>query len=425
MNYSTDKKFAIELDKNDPLKDFRQRFFIPTNGQKDGVKKEQIYFCGNSLGLQPKTVRAYVEQELKDWELMGIEGVIGAKNPWLPYHEFLTKQTAHLVGAKESEVVNMNTLSVNVHLMMVSFYRPTKERNKIFIEGTAFPSDQYAVKSQLRFHGYNEDSLIEIFPKENATYIKTDDILEVIENHGDEIALIMFAGVNYYTGQLFDLKKITEAGHKKGCIVGFDLAHAAGNIDVQLHDWDVDFAVWCNYKYVNGGPGAIAGCFVHERHHNNKNIPRFEGWWGNDKATRFLMKPDFVPIPTVESWQLSNPPILQLASLKASLDIFEEAGIKNLRAKSKILTGYLEYLLVENEITEKLEILTPSDPDQRGCQLSLRFYGNGKEVFNKLMASNVICDWREPDVIRIAPTPLYNKFEEVWQFVEIVKGFFG
>jgi len=418
MNYSTDKNFAIQQDTNDQLKNYHEKFFIPVN--KD--KKEQIYFCGNSLGLQPKTVRSYVEQELKDWELMGIEGVTQARNPWLPYHEFLTKQTAHLVGAKESEVVNMNTLSVNLHLMMVSFYRPTKERSKIFIEGTAFPSDQYAVKSQLRFHGYDENSLIEIFPKQGETYIKTEDILEVIEREGDKIALVMFAGVNYYTGQFFDMKKITEAGHKKGCLVGFDLAHAAGNIDVQLHDWDVDFAVWCNYKYVNGGPGAIAGCFVHERHHSDKNIPRFEGWWGNDKQTRFLMKPDFVPIPTVQSWQLSNPPILQLASLKASLDIFEEAGIKNLRAKSKKLTSYLEYLLKENKLTDKLEILTPSAAEQRGCQLSLRFFGNGKEVFNKLIASDVICDWREPDVIRIAPTPLYNKFEEVWEFVEIIKG---
>lgn len=418
MNYSTDKNFAIQQDINDPLKNYREKFFIPVNKNK----KQQIYFCGNSLGLQPKTVRSYVEQELKDWELMGIEGVTQARNPWLPYHEFLTKQTAHLVGAKESEVVNMNTLSVNLHLMMVSFYRPTKERNKIFIEGTAFPSDQYAVKSQLRFHGYDESSLIEIFPKQGETYIKTEDILEVIEREGDKIALVMFAGVNYYTGQFFDMKKITEAGHKKGCLVGFDLAHAAGNINVQLHDWNVDFAVWCNYKYVNGGPGAIAGCFVHERHHSDKNIPRFEGWWGNDKQTRFLMKPDFVPIPTVESWQLSNPPILQLASLKASLDIFEEAGIKNLREKSKKLTGYLEYLLKENKLTDKLEILTPAAAEQRGCQLSLRFFGNGKEVFNKLIASDVICDWREPDVIRIAPTPLYNKFEEVWEFVEIVKG---
>lgn len=418
MNYSADKNFAVRQDEKDPLKNYREKFFIPVN--KD--KKEQIYFCGNSLGLQPKTVRACVEQELKDWELMGIEGVTQARNPWLPYHEFLTKQTAHLVGAKESEVVNMNTLSVNLHLMMVSFYRPTKKRNKVFIEGTAFPSDQYAVKSQLRFHGYDESSLIEIFPKQGESYIKTEDILDVIEKQGDEIALIMFAGVNYYTGQLFDLKKITETGHKKGCMAGFDLAHAAGNIDVQLHDWDVDFAVWCNYKYVNGGPGAIAGCFVHERYHSDKNIPRFEGWWGNDKQTRFLMKPDFVPIPTVESWQLSNPPILQLASLKASLDIFEETGIKNLREKSKKLTGYLEFLLKENKLTERLEILTPSDAEQRGCQLSLRFFGNGKEVFNKLIASDVICDWREPDVIRIAPTPLYNKFEEVWEFVEIVKG---
>lgn len=417
MNYSTNKNFAIEKDLNDALKSYRDKFFIPKN--KEG--KEQIYFCGNSLGLQPKTVRANVEQELKDWELMGIEGVTHARNPWLPYHEFLTKQTAHLVGAKESEVVNMNTLSVNLHLMMVSFYRPAKDRNKIFIEGTAFPSDQYAVKSQLRFHGYDENSLIEIFPKQGDTYIKTEDILSIIENEGDKIALIMVAGVNYYTGQLFDLQKITEAGHKKGCLVGFDLAHAAGNIDVQLHDWNIDFAVWCNYKYVNGGPGAIAGAFVHERHHADKNIPRFEGWWGNDKPTRFLMRPDFVPIPTVESWQLSNPPILQLASLKASLDIFEEAGIKNLRAKSKILTGYLEYLIRENGLLDKLEILTPSDPEQRGCQLSLRFLRNGREVFNKLIASDVICDWREPDVIRIAPTPLYNRFEEVWEFIEIVK----
>jgi len=421
MNYSTDKNFAVQQDANDPLKKYRENFFIPISSEN----KEQIYFCGNSLGLQPKTVRAYVEQELKDWELMGIEGVTEAKNPWLPYHEFLTKQTAHLVGANENEVVNMNTLSVNLHLMMVSFYRPTKERNKIFIEGTAFPSDQYAVKSQLRFHGYDENSLIEIFPKENETYIKTEDILEVIEREGDKIALIMFAGVNYYTGQFFDLKKITEAGHKKGCLVGFDLAHAAGNIDVQLHDWNIDFAVWCNYKYLNGGPGAIAGAFVHEKHHSDKNIPRFEGWWGNDKQTRFLMRPDFFPIPTVESWQLSNPPILQLASLKASLDIFEEAGIKNLRAKSKKLTGYLEYLLKENKLTEKLQILTPSDENQRGCQLSLRFEKNGKDVFNKLMESNVICDWREPDVIRIAPTPLYNKFEEVYDFVQIVKSVLG
>jgi kynureninase len=418
MNYSTDKSFALEQDANDPLKNYRDKFFIPINKENN---KQQIYFCGNSLGLQPKTVRAYVEQELKDWELMGIEGVTEARNPWLPYHEFLAKHTAHLVGAKESEVVNMNTLSVNLHLMMVSFYRPRKERNRIFIEGTAFPSDQYAVKSQLRFHGYDENSLIEIFPKQGETYIRTEDILDVIEKQGEEIALVMFAGVNYYTGQLFDLKKITEAGHKKGCMVGFDLAHAAGNIDVQLHDWDVDFAVWCNYKYVNGGPGAIAGAFVHEKHHSDKNIPRFEGWWGNDKQTRFLMKPDFVPIPTVESWQLSNPPILQLASLKASLDIFEEARIKNLREKSKKLTGYLEYLLKENGLLKHLTILTPSDPEQRGCQLSLRFLGEGKAVFNKLMANDVICDWREPDVIRIAPTPLYNKFEEVWQFVEIVK----
>lgn len=417
MNYSTDKNFAAEQDLNDPLKGYRERFFIPKNQHGE----EQIYFCGNSLGLQPKTVRANVEQELKDWELMGIEGVVHARNPWLPYHEFLTKQTAHLVGAKETEVVNMNTLSVNLHLMMVSFYRPGKERNKIFIEGTAFPSDQYAVKSQLRFHGYDENSLIEIFPKQGETYIQTEDILKVIEEQGDKIALIMFAGVNYYTGQLFDLQKITEAGHKKGCLVGFDLAHAAGNIDVQLHDWNVDFAVWCNYKYVNGGPGAIAGCFVHERHHSDKNIPRFEGWWGNDKSTRFLMRPDFVPIPTVESWQLSNPPILQLASLKASLDIFEEAGIKNLREKSKKLTGYLEYLIKENGLLGHLQILTPTDSNQRGCQLSLRFLKNGKEVFNKLIADDVICDWREPDVIRIAPTPLYNKFEEVRQFVEIVK----
>lgn len=416
MKYKNNIEFAQSLDNNDPFKEYRNKFHIPAG--KEG--NELIYFAGNSLGLQPKTVRQYVEQELLDWEKMGVEGHMFARNPWLPYHEFLTDQTAALVGALPEEVVNMNSLTVNLHLMMVSFYRPTPSRNKILIEANAFPSDHYAVQSQIKYHGYDpEESLVEMKPRPGEDIIRTEDILEKIENDGESIALIMFAGVNYYTGQAFEMEKITDAGHKKGCFVGFDLAHAAGNLKLDLHNWDCDFAVWCSYKYLNGGPGAIAGAFVNKRHLLDMTIPKFWGWWGQDKATRFLMDHDFRPIPTVESWQLSNPPILQLAALRASLDIFHEAGMDALREKSELLTGYMEYLVYENN-NGNIEIITPENKTERGCQLSIRAKQNGKFLHKKLNNAGVICDWREPDVIRCAPVPLYNTFMDIWKFTEIL-----
>lgn len=416
MKYKNNIEFAQSLDNNDPFKEYRNKFHIPAG--KEGI--ELIYFAGNSLGLQPKTVRQYVEQELLDWEKMGVEGHMFARNPWLPYHEFLTDQTAALVGALPEEVVNMNSLTVNLHLMMVSFYRPTPSRNKILIEANAFPSDHYAVQSQIKYHGYDpEESLVEMKPRPGEDIIRTEDILEKIENDGESIALIMFAGVNYYTGQAFEMEKITDAGHKKGCFVGFDLAHAAGNLKLDLHNWDCDFAVWCSYKYLNGGPGAIAGAFVNKRHLLDMTIPKFWGWWGQDKATRFLMDHDFRPIPTVESWQLSNPPILQLAALRASLDIFHEAGMDALREKSELLTGYMEYLVYENN-NGNIEIITPENKTERGCQLSIRAKQNGKFLHKKLNSAGVICDWREPDVIRCAPVPLYNTFMDIWKFIEIL-----
>lgn len=416
--YKPDKSFALELDKADPLSSYRSRFFIPK--QKNG--EDVIYFAGNSLGLQPKSVREYVEQELKDWETLAVDGHIHAKHPWLPYHEFLTEQTAKIVGAKPNEVINMNALTVNLHLMLVSFYRPTLNRHKILIEAKAFPSDHYAVQSQIRFHGLNpKTSLVEMNPCEGETTIRTEDVEEYLDKKGYSVALVMFAGVNYYTGQAFEMERITKAAHKKGCAVGFDLAHAAGNLILNLHDWNVDFAVWCTYKYLNGGPGAVAGCFVHEKHITDNSIPKFLGWWGQDKETRFLMKHKFKPIPTVESWQLSNPPILQLASLKASLDIFDEVGMRALREKSEKLTGYMEFL-IEQRKDSNIEIITPKDKNQRGCQLSLRTKGDGKKLHQKLIDSGIVCDWREPNVIRVAPVPLYNTFSDVYNFVEILFG---
>lgn len=407
-------EFAKELDLLDPLRHFRDRFYIPKNADGSDV----IYFAGNSLGLQPKSVRAYVEQELKDWEDLGVEGHLRAKNPWLPYHEFLTSQTACIMGAEPDEVINMNSLTANLHLLFVSFYRPTKERHKILIESNAFPSDHYAVQSQIKFHGYSpDDSLIEMKPRDGEEKIRTEDIEALIDREGDSIALIWFAGVNYYSGQAFEMKKITEAGHKKNITVGFDLAHATGNLLLNLHGWNVDFAVWCNYKYMNGGPGTIGGAFVNKKHLRDQSIPKFLGWWGHDKETRFLMDHKYIPIPTVESWQLSNPPILQLASLKASMDIFEEAGMKALREKSEQLTAYLEFIINERA-NKNIEIITPKEKEERGCQLSLKIKQNGRELHKRLNESGVICDWREPDVIRIAPVPLYNTFEDVWKFGE-------
>jgi kynureninase len=366
-------------------------------------------------------VRSYIEQELSDWETLGVEGHFAAKNPWMPYHELLTGQMAQVVGALPIETVVMNSLTVNLHLLMVSFYRPTERRNKIVIEKNAFPSDQYAVGSQIKFHGFEpQSSLIELAPREGENCLRTEDIEKTIAENADEIALIMLGGVNYYTGQAFDMLRITENGHRAGAVVGFDLAHAAGNLLLNLHDWNVDFAAWCSYKYLNAGPGGIAGIFVHERHATSFELPRFAGWWGHDKDTRFLMDDRFVPMRGAEGWQLSNPPIFQMASLRASLEIFEEAGMPNLREKSVKLTNYLEFLL--SEIRDgRIEIITPVSPEARGCQLSIRVKNSDKNHFNSLTEKGVIADWREPDVIRVAPVPLYNTYSDVYKFAGILK----
>jgi kynureninase len=417
IKFEASAAFAAKMDAEDSLKNFREKFYIP---KKDN-DEEVLYFTGNSLGLQPKTTRAYIEQELKDWETLGVEGHFHAKNPWMPYHEFLTGQMANVIGAKPVETVVMNSLTVNLHLLMVSFYRPNGKRNKIVIEKNAFPSDQYAVQSQIKFHGLDvENTLIEIAPQENETTLRTEDILETINQNSEEIALILFGGVNYYTGQAFDFEAITKAGHKAGAVVGFDLAHAAGNLELKLHEWNADFAAWCSYKYLNSGPGGIAGIFVHERHAENAELPRFSGWWGHDKKTRFLMGDEFVPIKGAEGWQLSNPPIFQLASLRASLEIFEEAGMSNLREKSVKLTNYLEFLLKEIH-DSRISVITPSNPAERGCQLSIRVKNADKALFKSITEKGVIADWREPDVIRVAPVPLYNSFTDVWKFAEILK----
>jgi len=413
MTYESHESFSETMDGKDPLKSFRACFHIP----KTKTGSDTVYFCGNSLGLQPKTMLTQIGQELDDWGKLAVDGHFHAKNPWLPYHEFLTEKTARLVGALPHEVINMNSLTVNLHLMMVTFYRPSGNRTKIMIEKGAFPSDHYAVESHLRHHGLNPDEhLIQLAPREGETTLRTDDILDRIKSDGKTIALILFGGVNYYTGQAFDMAAMTAAGHQHGCHVGFDLAHAAGNLLLNLHEWGVDFAVWCSYKYLNSGPGGIAGCFIHERHVQNSALPRFAGWWGHDKETRFLMRPDFTPIPTAEGWQLSNPPILQMAALRASLDIFDEAGMKACRAKSEQLTGYLEFLL-DNRLPDRVDIITPRNASERGCQLSLRVQG-GKETYDRITRRGVVCDWREPDVIRVAPVPLYNTYRDVYAFVQ-------
>jgi kynureninase len=429
--FETTESFAAKLDGQDELKSFRERFYIPKQPNGEDV----LYFTGNSLGLQPRTVREHIEQELKDWELWGVEGHFHAQNPWLPYHEFLTGQMAQVVGAKPIETVVMNSLTVNLHLLMVSFYRPHGTRNKIVIEKNAFPSDQYAVQSQIAFHRSisknkfqisdsveNPQSgwLIELTPREGENCLRTEEIEKVIEDNGDEIALVLLGGVNYYTGQAFDMQRITEAGQRAGAVVGFDLAHAAGNLELNLHDWNVDFAAWCSYKYLNAGPGGVAGFFVHERHAERFDLPRFAGWWGHDKETRFLMDDKFVPMRGAEGWQLSNPPIFQMASLRASLEIFAEAGMRNLREKSVKLTDYLEFLLGEIH-DARIEVITPTNPAERGCQLSIRVKNSDKSLFKALTKRGVIADWREPDVIRVAPVPLYNTFTDVYKFAAILK----
>ena len=412
--FQTGADSAAAMDARDPLAHFRDRFLIPKTKTGDDC----IYLCGHSLGLQPKTARSYLEQELRDWAQFGVEGHFHARNPWVPYHRLLTQQTATLVGAHPAEVVVMNSLTVNLHLMMTSFYRPSSEKHKILVERGAFPSDQYAVKSQIRFHGFDPaSSLIELTPREGESCMREDDVEALIEREGDSIALILIGGINYVTGQAFDMAGITKAGQRKGCVVGFDLAHAAGNIPLQLHDWGPDFAVWCNYKYLNGGPGCVGGCFVHARHASAWQLPRFAGWWGHDEKTRFQMGADFHPMLGAEGWQLSNPPILALAALRASLEIFSEAGLERLRAKSVSLTGYMEALLGE-PASPKFSIITPPEEERRGGQLSIRLPGCGRELCDRLASAGVIGDWREPDTFRVAAVPLYNSYQDVYSFVQ-------
>lgn len=413
MIYNTSIDFAIELDENDPLVSLQEKFYFPVreNGEK------HIYLCGNSLGLQAKKTEDFVKQELDDWKELGVEGHFHARKPWLPYHEFLSESYSKIVGSKPSEVVAMNTLSVNLHLMMVSFYRPENRRNKIIIEADAFPSDIYAVESHLSHHGLDPaESLIKLKPRDGEVIIRSEDIIKVIEENSETASLIMLGGVNYYTGQVFDMKLITHEAHKHNIVVGFDLAHAVGNIELFLNEWGVDFAVWCSYKYLNSGPGSVAGVFIHEKHHNN-NLERFAGWWGHDKESRFKMPDKFIPINTAEGWQLSNPPILSLAAVRASLSIFDEVGMQALIQKSKILTSYLDYLLSQIE-TDRINIITPDD---RGCQISISVKNGNKDLFNKITERGVIADWREPDVIRVAPVPLYNSYLDVYKFYKILE----
>lgn len=406
------------MDRNDPLKSFRKQFYLPKiNG------KPALYFTGNSLGLQPITTKKFVTEELTDWATLGVEGHLHSQRPWLYYHKFSKNALAKLVGAKPMEVVAMNQLTVNLHLMMVSFYQPTFTRYKIITEAGAFSSDQYTLESQLKFHRViPDDGLIELKPRPGEFTLRTEDITRAIKENSDQLALVIFGAVQYYTGQFFEIKKITEAAHKAGAIAGFDLAHAIGNVPMQLHKDQVDFAVWCSYKYLNAGPGGVAGAFVHERHAKDFSGPRFAGWWGHQEKERFQMKKGFIPMQGADGWQLSNFPVLSGAAQLASLQIFEKAGIKKLRIKSLLLTGYLEFLLQQIEAKEKrFTVITPNNPTQRGCQLSILMKENGKKVFNKLTKAGIIADWREPDVIRVAPVPLYNSFEEVFRLVEIFK----
>ncbi len=415
--YENNLAYAQDQDKKDALAAYRDQFHIP----KDDLGKDWLYFTGNSLGLQPKQTQAYIQQELDDWAKYGVEGHFEAKNPWMPYHEFLTETMAEVVGAKNSEVVVMNTLTTNLHMLMVSFYRPTAKKFKIVIESDAFPSDRYAVQSQLKFHGFDpEEGLVEWKPRKGEELLQIEDLEKIVEEQGDEIALLLIGGVNYYTGQFLDLKRIAQIGHAKECVVGIDLAHGAGNIEANLHDSGVDFAAWCTYKYLNSGPGSLAGLFVHERHQHDRDLPRFAGWWNHNKETRFNMRQPFDVMPGAEGWQLSNPPILSMAAIRSSLDMFKEVGMSALREKSERLTGYFEFLL-DSLDSEQIKIITPRDPKRRGCQLSIQVKNADKSLHKKLTENNIITDWREPDVIRCAPVPLYNTYEDVYRMVAKLK----
>jgi len=418
--FSADEDFARQLDAEDPLRHFREKFHLPLG--KDG--KPLIYFAGNSLGLMPKSARKIVEHELDNWAELAVDAHHRAGTPWYSYHETLREPTARLIGAQPNEVICMNSLTVNLHLMLATFYRPTKSRNKILMEEPAFPSDTYAIKSQIVHHGLDpKDALILARPRKGEFTVRTEEIIDLIEKHADHVAVVMIGAVNFFTGQLFDIEKITRAAQKHGIVVGFDLAHAIGNVPLALHDWNVDFAVWCSYKYLNAGPGAVAGAFVHERHATNTKLPRLAGWFGNDPDTRFRLhlEPDFIPVPSADGWQISNPPIFSMAPLRASLAIFEEAGgMEVLRAKSIKLNGYLQFLL-EHAGSSRFMIITPREAGSRGCQLSILAREHPKELFNKLDAAGVKCDFREPNVIRVAPAPLYNTFHDVWRFSRILR----
>ena len=431
MQFSADENFANQLDAEDPLRSFRDKFHLPLG--KDG--KPLIYFAGNSLGLMPKLARQVVDQELDDWAKLGVDAHLEAKTPWYSYQETLREPTARLIGAKPVEVICMNSLTVNLHLMMATFYRPTKSRFKILMEDPAFPSDTYAIKTQTVHHGLDpKDALILASPHKGEFTVRTEEIVDLIEKNADQLAVVMIAGVNFFTGQLFDIPTITKAAQKHGITVGVDLAHAIGNVPLSLHHWNIDFAVWCSYKYLNAGPGAVAGAYVHERHATNTKLPRLAGWFGNDPNTRFRLhlEPEFIPVPSADSWQISNPPIFSMAPLRASLSIFDEAGgIEALRAKSIKLTGYLEFLLHRAgakgqsnagaaRTSDRFATITPRELEARGCQLSILAQEHPKELFNKLQAAGVKCDFREPNVIRVAPTPLYNTFHEVWRFSRIL-----
>ena len=411
--------YALKLDEADSLSSFRNQFHLPVI---DG--KQTLYFTGNSLGLMPKNAEKYLNEEMEDWKNWGVEGHFHARRPWMPYHEFFSESLSKVVGAKPEEVVVMGSLTANLHFLMVSFFRPQGKRTKILCEAKAFPSDQYALASQLRFHGLStEENLIEVGPRDGEHHIRTEDFKAAIDEHGDEIAMMMIGGVNYYTGQVMAMKELTAYARERGITVGWDLAHAAGNVELHLHDWGVDFAAWCHYKYLNSGPGATAGYFVHERHHGKSDIPRFEGWWGHDKETRFQMPEKFVPIPTAEAWQMSNVPVMAMAPIRANLDLVEQAGIPALREKSKKLTAYLQEVLdfVAASTGKHLEIITPMDA--RGAQISVHVHGYGRPLFDYLMSEGVITDWREPNVIRMAPVPLYNSFEDIRAFGVLLKNY--
>ncbi len=421
MKYQFTEDFARSMDERDPFSAYRKKFFFPQ--QEDG--SEVLYFTGNSLGLQPKGAEEAVLEEMENWRKLAVDGHFSAKHPWFSYHEELSEPTGRLTGAKPEEVVVMNSLTVNLHLLMVSFYRPDQKRFKILCEDKAFPSDRYAIESQVRYHGFDPDtSIVTVAPRAGEHIIRTDDLLARINDTGEELALVLMGGVNFYTGQAFDMRAITEAAHQVGAYAGFDLAHAAGNLNMKLHEWEVDFAVWCSYKYLNSGPGSVGGAFVHEKYAGDPAIPRFAGWWGHQKDSRFRLDNHFDPIPTAESWQLSNAPIFSMAVHRVALDIFDEARIGELSRKRDLLTGYLAFVI--NTIAERypnvgMEIITPSDQSQRGAQLSILMEGKAERVQEKLIEQGVSADLRKPDVLRLAPAPLYNSFQDVQRFGEVLE----